>query len=82
MIGAGVASFQMAGPGLAGFGLLVLFPFLMAYAASRDLLTMLIPNWVSLALVAGFVPMALAAGFDASEFGTHIGAGLLVLSAT
>uniref|UniRef100_UPI003F7A77EF hypothetical protein n=1 Tax=Salmonella enterica TaxID=28901 RepID=UPI003F7A77EF len=59
MIGAGVASFQMAGPGLAGFGLLVLFPFLMAYAAASDLLTMLIPNRISLALVAGFTVFAL-----------------------
>lgn len=69
--------------GVAGSaGLLVLFPFLMAYAGSRDLLTMLIPNWVSLALVAGFAPLALVAGFDPWEFGTHVAAGLIVLGVT
>lgn len=63
-------------------GTLIVFPFLMAYAASRDLLTMLIPNWISLALVAGFIPLSLAAGFDGWEFTSHLGAGLLVLGVT
>ena len=42
MVGAGMASSVavsgIPGLGLAGFGLLVLFPFLMAYAAASDLL--------------------------------------------
>ena len=42
--------------------LLVLFPSLMALAASSDLLTMTIPNAIALTLVAGFAAMALAAG--------------------
>jgi len=42
--------------------ILVLFPLLMAYAAASDLLTMTISNRVSMALVAGFVAVALASG--------------------
>ncbi len=63
-------------------GTLILFPFLMAYAASRDLLTMLIPNWISLALVMAFVPLALMAGFDGWDLGQHLAAGLIVLCVT
>jgi prepilin peptidase CpaA len=82
MIGAGVASFQMAGPGLAGFGLLVLFPFLRAYAAASDLLTMLIPNRISLALVAGFTVFALTGPMSWAEIGFHLGAGAAILVVT
>ncbi|GJD62119.1 A24 family peptidase [Methylobacterium frigidaeris] len=59
--------------------LLVAFPFLMAYAAASDVLTMLIPNRVSLALVAAFAVLALAAGPGWSEVASHLGAGALVL---
>lgn len=63
-------------------GLLVIFPFLMAYAASSDLLTMLIPNWISLALIAGFAAVAAGSGMGWSEIGWHVGAALLTLCAT
>ena len=44
---------------------LLLFPALMAFAASSDLLTMTISNKVSLALAAGFLILAPAAeGFE------------------
>ncbi|MDP4004267.1 prepilin peptidase [Methylobacterium sp. NEAU K] len=79
MVGAGSA---IAGLGTAGFGLLVLFPFLMAYAAASDLLTMLIPNRVSLALVAGFAVLAATGPMSWSEIGFHLGAGAIVLAAT
>jgi len=82
MIGAGVASSPMAGLGLAGFGLLVLFPFLMAYAAASDLLTMLIPNRISLALVAGFAVLAVTGPMSWTEIGFHLGAGAVILVAT
>jgi prepilin peptidase CpaA len=41
---------------------LLLFPSLMAFAASSDLLTMTISNRVSLLLVAGFFGMAFLIG--------------------
>ncbi|WP_409564808.1 prepilin peptidase [Methylobacterium sp. J-026] len=82
MVGAGAAGSEMAGLGPAGFGLLVLFPFLMAYAAASDLLTMLIPNRISLALVAGFALLALAGPLSWAEVGSHLGAGAAILAVT
>lgn len=61
---------------------LFLFPTLMAFAASSDLLTMTISNRVSLALVAGFLLMAFAVGLDGHQILSHIGAGLAVLAVT
>lgn len=58
---------------------LFLFPALMAFAAASDLLTMTIPNRVSLLLVAGFVVLAAASGMDAAAALNHAGAGALVL---
>ena len=54
---------------------LLLFPALMAFAAASDLLTMTIPNRVSLTLAAGFVGLALASGMGASDILSHVGAG-------
>ncbi|QPF84236.1 prepilin peptidase [Bradyrhizobium genosp. L] len=58
---------------------MVLFPALMAFAAASDLLTMTIPNRVSLALVAGFLVMAPLTGMGAHDMLSHAGAGALVL---
>jgi prepilin peptidase CpaA len=58
---------------------LMLFPALMAFAAASDLLTMTIPNRVSLVLVAGFVALALASGMTPYDMLTHVGAGAAVL---
>jgi prepilin peptidase CpaA len=58
---------------------LVLFPALMAFAASSDFLTMTISNKVSLALIGGFLALALLTGMSAGELGSHAGAGALVL---
>jgi len=58
---------------------LVLFPALMAFAASSDLLTMTISNRVSLILVGGFFVLALATGMPAMDILVHIGAGSIVL---
>ena len=82
MVVTGVASSGMESLGLAGFGLLVLFPFLMAYAAASDLLTMLIPNRISLALLAGFALIALTGLMSWAEIGYHVGAAVAVLIAT
>lgn len=59
--------------------LLLIFPALMAYAAASDLLTMTIPNRVSLALVAGFSAFAVMAGLGPWEVLMHLAAGALVL---
>jgi len=58
---------------------LVLFPALMAFAASSDFLTMTISNKVSLALIAGFLALALMTGMSVGEIGSHFGAAALVL---
>ncbi|MBV8698253.1 MAG: prepilin peptidase [Bradyrhizobium sp.] len=58
---------------------LLLFPTLMAFAAASDLLTMTIPNRVSLALVLGFLALAMASGMPAHDILTHVGAGAVVL---
>jgi prepilin peptidase CpaA len=62
--------------------LLVFFPALMAYAAASDLLTMTIPNKVTLALVAGFAVFAVATGMSAEAVLFHLGAGAVVLGVT
>jgi prepilin peptidase CpaA len=59
---------------------LMVFPALMAFAASSDFLTMTIPNKVSLLLVAGFLALALMSGMSMSDLGWHLGAGALVLT--
>jgi prepilin peptidase CpaA len=60
---------------------LLLFPALMAFAASSDLLTMTISNRLSLALVGGFLLLALATGMSLHDFGMHLGAAAAVLMA-
>ncbi len=61
---------------------LLLFPALMAFAASSDLLTMTIPNRVALVLVGGFAAMALLTAMSASDILAHFGAAAAVLSVT
>src|SRR5436853_3820469 len=58
---------------------LLLFPALMAFAASSDLLTMTISNRVSLILVGSFLVLALASGMGAGDMLWHAGAGGIVL---
>jgi prepilin peptidase CpaA len=58
---------------------LLLFPALMAFAATSDLLTMTIPNRVSLALAAGFLILAGVSGMGLADILAHVGAGATVL---
>ncbi len=67
---------------MASLGILVIFPFLMAYAAASDLLTMLIPNRISLALIAAFAALACTGLMSVEEIGLHLGAAALVLAVT
>ncbi len=58
---------------------LMLFPALMAFAASSDLLTMTISNRVSLVLAGGFVALALVTGMSIADVLSHVGAACVVL---
>ena len=58
---------------------LLLFPALMAFAASSDLFTMTISNRLSLALAGGFVLLAAASGLAWPAVGMHLAAAALVL---
>ena len=58
---------------------LLLFPALMAFAASSDLITMTISNRVSLALIASFFALAWMWGMPLAEIGAHTGAAAAVL---
>ena len=58
---------------------LIVFPALMAFAASSDLLTMTISNRVSLLIVAGFFSLAGMSGMASLEIGYHLAAGCAVL---
>ena len=58
---------------------LLLFPALMAFAASSDLFTMTISNRLSLALAGGFVLLAAASGLAWPVIGMHVAAAALVL---
>lgn len=59
---------------------LLLFPALMAFAASSDLLTMTISNRLSLALAAGFLLLTVIMGMNLHDFGMHLAAGAAVLA--
>ena len=59
---------------------LLLFPALMAFAASSDLLTMTISNRLSLALACGFFLLTLATGMGLAAIGMHVAAAALVLA--
>jgi prepilin peptidase CpaA len=58
---------------------LTLFPAMMAFAASSDLLTMTIANRVSLILIGGFGLLAIMTGMSTTEALSHAGAGASVL---
>jgi len=58
---------------------LFFFPALMAFAAASDLLTMTIPNRVSLLLIGGFFALAFITGMSWEAIGWHSLAGLTVL---
>jgi prepilin peptidase CpaA len=60
--------------------ILLLFPMLMAFAASSDLLTMTISNKLVVALVASFLALALMTGLNVSVVGSHVASGVLVLA--
>jgi prepilin peptidase CpaA len=64
--------------------LLLVFPALVILGAVRDLVSYRIPNWISLALIAGFMAAAgasLAAGAPAADLGVNLAVGVAGLVA-
>jgi prepilin peptidase CpaA len=59
---------------------LMLFPALMAFAASSDLFTMTISNRVSLILAGGFFLLAAVNGMSVTDVLMHVGAAAVVLA--
>jgi prepilin peptidase CpaA len=59
--------------------LILFFPFLMAYAAASDLVSMTISNRISLVLMAGFVLFAWLIGMNLTDFAWHWAMFALVL---
>src|SRR6187551_1825198 len=59
---------------------LFIFPGLMAFAASSDFFTMTISNRLGLALVAGFIALALFSGMNLHDMLMHVGAAVTVLA--
>lgn len=62
------------------FPAMLVFPLLMAYAASSDLLTMRISNRVVLLLLGGFFILALLCGLSLEAIGLHVAAAAIVLA--
>ena len=58
---------------------LFVFPIMMAYAASSDLLTMRIANWLVLLMTVAWVALALIAQLSWTEVGLTVGVAALVL---
>jgi prepilin peptidase CpaA len=61
------------------FVALLIFPLLMAYAASSDLLTMRISNYLVLGMVVAFAIVAMLSGMSLNEFALHFACAGVVL---
>ncbi|WP_304166126.1 prepilin peptidase [Phenylobacterium aquaticum] len=61
--------------------LLSTFPALVIVAGMRDVTSYTIPNWISLALIAAFVPAALAGGLTLPAIGLQLAFGVVALVA-
>lgn len=55
------------------------FPALVIVGGLHDLITMKIPNWISLALVGAFFPVALLIGAAPMDIAIHVGIGVAAL---
>lgn len=60
---------------------LLIFPLLVIAAALRDVVSYTIPNWISLALVAGFAVAAVALRLPLPMLGIHLAIGVAALLA-
>jgi prepilin peptidase CpaA len=64
---------------IAQFLLLIVLPGLLAASAVWDLASFTIPNYLSLALAAAFIPFAITLGISPASLGMHLLAGLVAL---
>lgn len=55
------------------------FPALVIVGGLHDLITMKIPNWISLALIGAFFPVALLIGATPTDIALHAGVGVAAL---
>ena len=62
------------------YAIILVFPAAMAFAGAMDLLTMTIPNRVSIVLVAAFAVAAAMLGIGWWALASHVAAGLLMLA--
>jgi len=62
--------------------IITIFPLAMLVSASMDIMTMTIPNKVTLALVVGFFVLAPFVGLSWQEFGLHIAMAVALLLVT
>ncbi|HVT28288.1 MAG TPA: prepilin peptidase [Lacipirellulaceae bacterium] len=62
--------------------LMMVFPVAMAFSAANDLFTMKIPNRISLALIGGFLGVALLTWMPMETFGIHLACAVAVLAFT
>ncbi len=63
------------------YGLLLVFPAFMIFAGVSDMLTMTIPNRISIILFGAFFFVAFFAGLTLEQVGMHLAVGLGVLAA-
>lgn len=68
-------------PSLIQTSFVLAFPVLVIVAALKDLTSYTIPNWISLALLAAFVPAALIVGAPLQVVGVHVAIALIALIA-
>ncbi|TCS18250.1 prepilin peptidase [Caulobacter sp. BK020] len=61
------------------FALLLIFPALVVVAALKDVTSYTIPNWISLALIAAFAPIALVSGASLATLGLCLASGFVAL---
>lgn len=59
--------------------LLGVMPALVIVAGLKDLTSMKIPNWISVALIVAFFPAALVVGLSPMTVATHVGVSVLAL---
>ena len=57
-----------------------LFPGLLVYGAATDAVSRRIPNWVSAALLLGFLVLAVASGMGWATFGMSMGVGFIAFA--
>ncbi len=62
------------------FIVMVVWPFLIVYAAIGDFMTMRIPNWLNLSIFLLFFPAAYLAGMPLDQFLIHIATFIIVLA--